>query len=171
MVLWYQGNSCLCGGWNDRRWFCATKGNHVCMADRTLECGFVEPKQSCWYCKTNVRGWFGLFNNEETHSFVNQCSQGSWDLPTPIMGKPINVQFVKESRMKNKLRCRSFYNVRHWHLWTFHTRWKGWGAIHFGRHLLWYLHDRYEVQADAFVVRHDGKEVNMNLIRFPMVET
>ena len=45
VALCHKGKSCLCRGRNARRWFCATKANHDRTTDKTLEGGFVSPRQ------------------------------------------------------------------------------------------------------------------------------
>lgn len=41
MALWYQGNLYLCRRWNVRKWHCATKINHVVVANQIFDSGFV----------------------------------------------------------------------------------------------------------------------------------
>jgi hypothetical protein len=45
VTLFYQGKSCLCRGWNVRRWLWATMANYDCTTDGMLECGFVLPRK------------------------------------------------------------------------------------------------------------------------------
>ena len=45
VALCHQCKSCLCRGWNVRRWLCATKANNDRTTDKRLEGGFVSPRQ------------------------------------------------------------------------------------------------------------------------------
>jgi hypothetical protein len=62
-ALCHQGKSCLCRGRNVRRWLCATKENYDCTTDRTLEGGFVSPRQIMYVpqivCKIMVLQYLG----------------------------------------------------------------------------------------------------------------
>ena len=43
--LMVQKNLCLCRQWYVRKWFCATKENHVCAANKMFEGNFVLLRQ------------------------------------------------------------------------------------------------------------------------------